>query len=125
MKKTIQDVKVGDRVVWFSPRMEGRVDDADYSSIKIQWDDGTASIERRADGFIGWGLLCSHVWDGPRIEVAEGCSVGTCSKCGASASPELTGALNPHRPATPGPDKKDESPGSTNPTSPRNRGSWQ
>jgi hypothetical protein len=55
--RTIEGVKAGDMVVWFSPRIEGKVEDVDYSSIKIRWDDGTASIERKADGFIGWGLL--------------------------------------------------------------------
>lgn len=33
---------------------------------------------------------CSHVWDGPRIHLGDNASVGTCSKCGASAAPEIT-----------------------------------
>jgi hypothetical protein len=43
--------------------------------------------------------LCSHQWDGPRIVLSESASVATCSRCGASAVPEVT---NPQRPGTPG-----------------------
>jgi len=51
---TMADVKVGDRVIWFSPREEGTVVDVDYCAVKIEWDGGGHSIERKADGFIGW-----------------------------------------------------------------------
>ncbi len=51
---TINDVRIGQRVVYISPREEGTVVGVDYCSIKIQWDDGATSIERKADGFIGW-----------------------------------------------------------------------
>lgn len=43
-----------------------------------------------------------HVWDGPRIALNQNASVATCSRCGASAAPELT---NPQRPGTPGQDE--------------------
>jgi hypothetical protein len=70
---------------------------------------GPASDKTRLFG--GWAgrdvrprvVTCVHVWAGTRIEVVGG-TVATCSKCGASACPELT---NPQRPATPGRDDKD------------------
>lgn len=34
-------------------------------------------------------LACEHQWNGPRILIGQHASVGTCSKCGASAVPEL------------------------------------
>jgi hypothetical protein len=57
---TIEDIKRGDRVVWFSPRVEGEVIDVDYRSVQIRWDDGTHSIQPKADGFIGWMLLSAQ-----------------------------------------------------------------
>ena len=57
---TINDVRIGDRVEWISPRETGTVVDVDYCAIKIQWDDGKTSIERKADGFVGWKLLESR-----------------------------------------------------------------
>lgn len=56
---TIHEVTVGRRVVFFEPLMEGTIEDVDYCSIKIRWDDGLSSILRKADGFVGWGVLQS------------------------------------------------------------------
>lgn len=53
---TIHDVKVGQKVVWLSPRVRGVVEEVDDYTVKIRWDDGKTSTERKADGFIGWGL---------------------------------------------------------------------
>jgi hypothetical protein len=38
-------------------------------------------------------LSCDHIFDGPRIVLAPCCTIGTCSKCGTSAYPELTGPV--------------------------------
>ena len=57
MTQTMNDIKVGDRVVWFSPRIEGTIADVDYSSVQIQWDDGKSSIITKCHGFIGWKVL--------------------------------------------------------------------
>ena len=54
---SIEDVTIGDRVEWLSPGEQGTVVDVDYCAIQIQWDDGGNSIERKADGFVGWRLL--------------------------------------------------------------------
>jgi hypothetical protein len=51
---TMADVQIGDKTEWFSPRCEGIVVDVDYCSVQIRWDDGTTSIQAKADGFIGW-----------------------------------------------------------------------
>jgi hypothetical protein len=57
MTTTIEEVKIGDRAVWFSPRIEGSVIYVNYSTILIRWDDGSASILRKSDGFIGWAVM--------------------------------------------------------------------
>ncbi|HKT90113.1 MAG TPA: hypothetical protein VJQ59_16830 [Candidatus Sulfotelmatobacter sp.] len=54
---TIEDVKIGDRVEWISPRAKGIVIDVDYCSIKIEWGDGKTSIQPKGDGFVGWKVL--------------------------------------------------------------------
>ena len=54
---TIENIRVGDRVQWFSPHCEGTVADVDYCTIQIRWDDGSVSNCQKADGFIGWKAL--------------------------------------------------------------------
>jgi hypothetical protein len=56
---TIAQVKIGDRVVWFSPRCEGTVIDCDFCNIQIAWDDGVHTIASKGDGFVGWGVADS------------------------------------------------------------------
>jgi hypothetical protein len=56
-------------------------------------------------------LDCAHVWNGPRIEIGEYASVGTCGKCGESYLPaEEIARLQEciQRPATPKPRETNE-----------------
>jgi preprotein translocase subunit YajC len=52
MTKTINDVRIGDRIRSKINGVEGTVEDVDYTSLKVRWDDGTASISRKIDGWV-------------------------------------------------------------------------